>query len=156
MRRVRPISHEDRLSVVDHLDELRNRLIVCVLAFVVAWGLTAWQNHRVLDIMNKPLPGKLEPITLGPAEAFYTTLTNSAFAETWDGVLDDSAAYAAKSATVTLNNAALAVATTKTFSTPTILEKDRSTDVTVTLHADSSTATASPKTLTIADTTAGF
>lgn len=79
MRRVRPISHEDRLSVVDHLDELRNRLVICVLAFVVAWGLTAWQNHRVLDIMNAPLPGKLEPITLGPAEAFYTTLTNSAY-----------------------------------------------------------------------------
>lgn len=84
------------------------------------------------------------------------TLTNSAFAESWDGVLDDSSAYAAKSVTVTLNNAALAVATTKTFSSPTILEKDRSNDVTVTLHADSSTATASPKTLTIADTTAGF
>ena len=30
-RRIRPISHEDRLSVVDHLDELRSRLIVCVL-----------------------------------------------------------------------------------------------------------------------------
>ncbi len=79
MRRVRPISHEDRLSIVDHLDELRSRLIICALAFVVAWGLTAWQNHRVLDIMNAPLPGKLEPITLGPAEAFYTTLTNSAY-----------------------------------------------------------------------------
>jgi sec-independent protein translocase protein TatC len=79
VRRVRPISHEDRLSIVDHLDELRSRLIICALAFVVAWGLTAWQNHRVLDIMNAPLPGKLEPITLGPAEAFYTTLTNSAY-----------------------------------------------------------------------------
>jgi sec-independent protein translocase protein TatC len=79
VRRVRPISHEDRLSVVDHLDELRSRLIVSALAFVVAWGLTAWQNERVLDIMNAPLPGDLEPITLGPAEAFYTTLTNSAY-----------------------------------------------------------------------------
>jgi sec-independent protein translocase protein TatC len=79
VRRVRPISHEDRLSIVDHHDELRSRQIICALAFVVEWGLTAWQNHRVLDIMNAPLPGKLEPITLGPAEAFYTTLTNSAY-----------------------------------------------------------------------------
>ena len=80
MRRIRPISHEERLSVVDHLDELRSRLITCVLAFVVAWALTAWQNHLVLDILNAPLPNDIEPITLGPAEAFYTTLTNSAYA----------------------------------------------------------------------------
>ena len=85
MRRIRPISHEDRLSVVDHLDELRSRLIICALAFVVAWGLTAWQNDLVLEIVNAPLPvddttGKqIEPITLGPAEAFYTTLTNAAY-----------------------------------------------------------------------------
>jgi len=81
VRRVRPISHEDRLSVVDHLDELRSRLIVSALAFCVAWAITAWQNDLVLEIVNKPLPANVEePITLGPAEAFYTTLTNSAYA----------------------------------------------------------------------------
>jgi sec-independent protein translocase protein TatC len=79
VRRVRPISHEDRLSIVDHLDELRSRLIVCALAFVVAWALAAWQNDRVLDIMNAPLPHGIEPITLAPAEAFYTTISNSAY-----------------------------------------------------------------------------
>jgi sec-independent protein translocase protein TatC len=78
--RIRPIGHEDRLSIVEHLDELRSRLIISVLAFVVAWGLTAWQNHLVLEIVNQPLPDGFKPITLGPAEAFYTTLTNSAYA----------------------------------------------------------------------------
>ena len=33
---LRPIRHEDRLSLVEHLDELRTRLIICVVAFVVA------------------------------------------------------------------------------------------------------------------------
>ena len=81
MRRIRPISHEDRLSVVDHLDELRTRLIVSVLAFVAAWALTGWQNDLVLEIVNRPLPDNVkEPITLGPGEAFYTTLTNAAYA----------------------------------------------------------------------------
>src|ERR671915_267818 len=80
---MRPIKYEDRLSVVDHLDELRTRLVICAVAFVVAWAFTAWQNDLVLEIVNKPLPDDLEeegPITLGPAEAFYTTLTNSAYA----------------------------------------------------------------------------
>ena len=84
-RRIRPISHEDRLSVVDHLDELRSRLIVSVLAFVVAWILTTWQNDHVLQIMNAPLPvdkatgEQIQPITLGPAEAFTTTLMQAAY-----------------------------------------------------------------------------
>ncbi len=80
MRRVRPIDHEERLSVVEHLDELRSRLIVSAIAFGVAWAFTAWQNHAVLEIVNAPLPDGIDPITLAPAEAFYTTLTNSAYA----------------------------------------------------------------------------
>jgi sec-independent protein translocase protein TatC len=80
VRRVRPISHDDRLSVVDHLGELRSRLIASLIAFVVAFGLTSWQNHLVLRIVNRPLPHGIHPITLGPAESFYATITNSAYA----------------------------------------------------------------------------
>ena len=81
MRRIRPIKYDDRLSVVDHLDELRSRLVICAVAFAVAWAFTAWQNDLVLEIVNGPLPDDVpEPITLGPAEAFYTTLTNAAYA----------------------------------------------------------------------------
>jgi sec-independent protein translocase protein TatC len=78
-RRIRPISHDDRLSVVDHLDELRSRLIISVVAFCVAWAFTGWQNHLVLEIMNAPLPDGKQPITLGPSEAFTTTLMNAAY-----------------------------------------------------------------------------
>jgi sec-independent protein translocase protein TatC len=52
---LRPIGHEDRLSLVDHLDELRNRLIVCAAVLGVAFGLCLWQNHELLRIINKPL-----------------------------------------------------------------------------------------------------
>ena len=79
-RRIRPIAHEDRLSIVDHLDELRTRLVLCLVAFVAAFSLTFWQNELVLEIVNEPLPDGIEPITLGPAEPFYTTITNSAYA----------------------------------------------------------------------------
>jgi sec-independent protein translocase protein TatC len=66
--------------VVEHLGELRMRLSLSLVAFVVAFSLTSWQNHLILDIVNKPLPDGVRPITLGPAESFYATITNSAYA----------------------------------------------------------------------------
>jgi sec-independent protein translocase protein TatC len=52
---LKPIGHEDRLTVVDHLDELRTRLIICAITFAVAFGLCFWQNGPLLDVLNKPL-----------------------------------------------------------------------------------------------------
>src|SRR5690349_4018354 len=78
-RRIRPIAHDDRLSLVDHLDELRNRLILSLVAFGVALALCFWQNHLILKIVNHPLDGR-KPITLGVAEPFMTTFTLSAYA----------------------------------------------------------------------------
>jgi sec-independent protein translocase protein TatC len=75
-RRVRPVSHEDRLSLVEHLDELRHRLIVCAAAFAVALALCFWQNHLLLEIASGPLPsGHKQLITFGVTEPFTTTLT---------------------------------------------------------------------------------
>jgi sec-independent protein translocase protein TatC len=55
-RVLRPIGHDERLSIVDHLDELRSRLIVCVAALLVAFGLCFWQQHRLLTVLNHALP----------------------------------------------------------------------------------------------------
>src|SRR5829696_6436438 len=52
---LRPVSHEDRLSLVEHLDELRTRLIICVVAFLACFAVTFWQNDELLHIMNRPL-----------------------------------------------------------------------------------------------------
>lgn len=51
----RPIGHEDRLSLVEHLDELRSRLIVCASVLLVAFTVCAWQNGALLSILNDPL-----------------------------------------------------------------------------------------------------
>jgi sec-independent protein translocase protein TatC len=40
---------------VDHLEELRTRLIVSLLAVGVAFGLCFWQNHQLLRLINQPL-----------------------------------------------------------------------------------------------------
>jgi len=79
-RRIKPVSHEDRLSLVEHLDELRTRLVVCAAAFGVALALCFWQNHLLLEIAAGPLPeGRKELLTFGVAEPFTTTLTVSAY-----------------------------------------------------------------------------
>ena len=55
VRPVRTISHEDRLSLVDHLEELRARLFISGAVLAVAFGICLWQNHELLHIINKPL-----------------------------------------------------------------------------------------------------
>ncbi len=52
---IRPVGHGERLSVVGHLDELRSRIIVSVLALAVAFGFCFWQNNRLLHLINTPL-----------------------------------------------------------------------------------------------------
>ena len=56
MAKLRPIGHEDQLSIVEHLDELRSRLIICGLVLAVAFGFCFWQNHALLKVLNRALP----------------------------------------------------------------------------------------------------
>jgi sec-independent protein translocase protein TatC len=79
--RFKPVDHEEQLTLVDHLDELRSRLIFCLFTFGIAFALCGWQNHRILEIVNKPLPDKYDqPLTFGVTEPFTTTFTNAAYA----------------------------------------------------------------------------
>jgi sec-independent protein translocase protein TatC len=39
MSRLRPVGHDERLSLVEHLDELRTRLIYCILVLVAAFSV---------------------------------------------------------------------------------------------------------------------
>ena len=71
---------EDRMALVDHLDELRNRIIVSLVALGIAFALCFWQDALMLEIANAPLPGDREPLTFGVAEPFTTTLTVAAYA----------------------------------------------------------------------------
>jgi sec-independent protein translocase protein TatC len=52
---LRPVAHDDRLSLVEHLDELRTRLLICLGVFLACFAVCFWQNDRILDVMNVPL-----------------------------------------------------------------------------------------------------
>jgi sec-independent protein translocase protein TatC len=79
--RVKPVDFEDRLTLVEHLDELRTRIITTLVVFAVFAGICFWQNNFLLDLANDPLPPQYdEPLTIGVAEPFMTTLTVTAYA----------------------------------------------------------------------------
>ncbi|MBO0768921.1 MAG: twin-arginine translocase subunit TatC [Solirubrobacterales bacterium] len=71
--RIRPIGHDDRLSVVDHLDELRGRLIASVAVLIVVFGVCWWQNHRLLGLLDSALPKNVNSL--------ITSTTKTAHAE---------------------------------------------------------------------------
>jgi sec-independent protein translocase protein TatC len=52
---LRPIGHEDKLTLVDHLTELRKRLLISAFTLVAAFGFCFWQNNAILDIVTKPV-----------------------------------------------------------------------------------------------------
>jgi sec-independent protein translocase protein TatC len=69
------IGHEDRVSVVDHLEELRARLIVSLAVVAVAFGFCFWQNHALLNIINAPLAHQTQKQVKagnGPLGSTYT------------------------------------------------------------------------------------
>ena len=73
--RWRPIGHGDQLSVVGHLDELRSRLIVALVAISVAFGICFWQNNELLHLINAPLAHQTQQQVRaghGPLGATYT------------------------------------------------------------------------------------
>jgi sec-independent protein translocase protein TatC len=79
-RRIRQVSHEDELTLVEHLDELRHRLIVSLAAFGVALALCFWQSSTLLEIATDPLPAQHQKLlTFGVTEPFTTTVTVAAY-----------------------------------------------------------------------------
>jgi sec-independent protein translocase protein TatC len=80
MRRLKPIAHEDRVDLVGHLGELRERIVVSLAALGVAFALCFWQSDLLLELANGPLPsGHERLITFGVTEPFTTTLTISTY-----------------------------------------------------------------------------
>ncbi len=73
--RVRPLQYDERMSTVGHLDELRTRMLVSLLAVAVAFGICFWQNQRLLHLINAPLANETQQQVRdgrGPLGATYT------------------------------------------------------------------------------------
>ena len=75
------LPHGEGATVVDHLEELRSRIIVvlCAVAFTTIVAF-AFHGH-LLDWLNHPLPAdRRRVVTLGVAEPFTVSVTVSVYA----------------------------------------------------------------------------
>ncbi len=74
-RRLRRAGSDEHLSLFEHLDELRNRLFVCVIALVVAFAALYAFNGWLLGVLLQPLaPEYRTLLALSPTEPFMVIL----------------------------------------------------------------------------------
>ncbi|HET7648343.1 MAG TPA: twin-arginine translocase subunit TatC [Gaiellaceae bacterium] len=81
----RRLDHGEEATLVEHLEELRQRIFVCLGALVVGFAATYALHGHVLHALNRYLPkhAGAKPFTLGIAEPFLTVIKISL----WGGIL---------------------------------------------------------------------
>ena len=81
MARVKRAKPDDELTLVEHLDELRTRLIISITVLVVAVSAAYYENHRIYHLLTSALPkGHRQLYTFAPGEAFFNAITISVYA----------------------------------------------------------------------------
>jgi sec-independent protein translocase protein TatC len=80
----RRLRHGEEATLVEHLGELRARLIVSLLALAAGFTVAYTFHGRILHWLNKPLPAHLRrPVTFSPIEPFTTSI----WVSLWAGLL---------------------------------------------------------------------
>jgi sec-independent protein translocase protein TatC len=76
MRRWLPrrLHHGEEATLVEHLDELRSRLIVVLIAVVPAFAVAFAFHEEVIEWLTGPLPDDKQLVTLGVTEPFTTSV----------------------------------------------------------------------------------
>ena len=74
---------EEKTSFISHLEELRKRLIICIMAIAVFFTICCFFDQKLVDILIAPLKDALPPgthlIFTGVSEAFFAYLKVSFF-----------------------------------------------------------------------------
>ena len=76
----RRLAHGEEATLVEHLGELRTRLLIALgsvgVAFIVAFAF----QERILRWLSEPLPDDKQLVTLGVTEPFFTAVKVSLYA----------------------------------------------------------------------------
>jgi sec-independent protein translocase protein TatC len=76
----RRLRHGEEATLVEHLDELRSRLMIALFAIVPIFILTFAFHERIMDWLTGPLPDDRKLVTLGVTEPFTTSVKVSLIA----------------------------------------------------------------------------
>ena len=76
----RRLDHGEEATLVEHLDELRSRLIVAIVAIVPLFALTFAFHEQIMEWLIGPLPDDKKLVTLGVTEPFTTSVKVSMIA----------------------------------------------------------------------------
>jgi len=76
----RRLGHEEEASLVEHLTELRHRLLICIAAIVPAFAIAYAFHERLIQRLKDLLPEGTPLVTLGVTEPFTTSLKVSFYA----------------------------------------------------------------------------
>lgn len=76
----RRLGHADRVTLVEHLTELRSRILISLGALAVGFGVTYGFRKTIIGWLKRPLPDDVELVILSPGEAFNTSLTVALYA----------------------------------------------------------------------------
>jgi sec-independent protein translocase protein TatC len=76
----RRLSHDEEATLVEHLTELRHRLVVCLIAIVPAFAIAYAFHGQMIGRLMDLLPEGTPVVTLGVTEPFTTSLRVSFYA----------------------------------------------------------------------------
>lgn len=76
----RRLEHGEEATLVEHLTELRQRLVIGILAIVPAFAVAFGFHARLIEFLIRPLPDDKELVTLGVTEPFTTAVKVSLIA----------------------------------------------------------------------------
>jgi sec-independent protein translocase protein TatC len=77
----RRLRHGEEATLVEHLGELRARLIISLGALAIAFAVAYAFHGHLLDWLNRPLPDQYKkPATFSPIEPFTTSIWVSLYA----------------------------------------------------------------------------
>jgi sec-independent protein translocase protein TatC len=75
----RKLSHGEEATLVEHLGELRARLLISLGAVALAFIVTFAFHEKLLEWLTKPLPDDKTLLTLGVTEPFFTSMKVSLY-----------------------------------------------------------------------------
>ena len=76
----RRLGYGEEATLVEHLDEFRSRLIVCLVAVGVFFPVAYIFHDRLVRWLMRPLPDRTHIVTLGVTEPFTTAVKLSFYA----------------------------------------------------------------------------